>query len=481
MSRSLAILVLVAIPVSGLAQAKPGEPIAIQAAPAAAPARSLQYRLLPAPHERVAGNAATLYYRTFSFLGEQSPAFFKAFRFEPVKDDKGREYFLVPKWLEMPLKELPRDKVRVHVDLFRHFLRELELAAHRQSCDWDVQGRREGMLLLLPEVQSFRRLGSIVLLKARLQMAEGQYEQALRTLRTNMALGRHLGRGPTQIHVLVGAAIATQTLQGVEELLRCAGAPNLYWALTALPAPFCDLQSALEEERDLLPRMFPRLKELEKGPVSLKVIAGLREDVRAWKKELHARGPSLQDELVEGSYPEAKKNLIREGFPAESVDKMPRLQVVVVDALRRHRAAQEELFKWIHLSYHQASPHLEEATAAFKKACARIDLVLCDGILSKLDFADGYAKTWSATTRLDRRLAALRVVEALRLHAAANGGKLPAALDKVQVVPVPLDPVTGKPFVYKMEGNKATIHGPAPAGSHDRLASLSYVLTLVSR
>ena len=39
------------------------------------------------------------------------------------------------------------------------------------------------------------------------------------------------------------------------------------------------------------------------------------------------------------------------------------------------------------------------------------------------------------------------------MHAAANGGKLPATLADVTVVPVPLDPVTGKPFDYRLEGD----------------------------
>ena len=44
------------------------------------------------------------------------------------------------------------------------------------------------------------------------------------------------------------------------------------------------------------------------------------------------------------------------------------------------------------------------------------------------------------------------------------GGELPAALADVTVVPVPLDPVTGKPFEYRLEGETAVLVGPATAG-----------------
>jgi hypothetical protein len=66
-----------------------------------------------------------------------------------------------------------------------------------------------------------------------------------------------------------------------------------------------------------------------------------------------------------------------------------------------------------------------------------------------------------AEVRLDRRVAALRAVEALRLHAAAHDGRLPNSLDPVKAVPVPDDPMTGKPFPYRREGESAVLTGPA--------------------
>ena len=52
-------------------------------------------------------------------------------------------------------------------------------------------------------------------------------------------------------------------------------------------------------------------------------------------------------------------------------------------------------------------------------------------------FLPAIQKVPAVPVRLDRKIAALRAVEALRLHAAGNGGQLPERLDQVTVVPIP--------------------------------------------
>ena len=65
-----------------------------------------------------------------------------------------------------------------------------------------------------------------------------------------------------------------------------------------------------------------------------------------------------------------------------------------------------------------------------------------------------------AQMRLDRRVAALRVVEAIRLYAASHDGKLPEELNQVTEVPVPEDPATGKPFEYRRDGAASVLALP---------------------
>ena len=69
--------------------------------------------------------------------------------------------------------------------------------------------------------------------------------------------------------------------------------------------------------------------------------------------------------------------------------------------------------------------------------------------------------------RLEQQIALLRHVEALRLYAAEHDGKLPARLSDISV-PLPVDPVTGKPFAYAAERNTAHLRGGSLRDREDR-------------
>jgi hypothetical protein len=69
-----------------------------------------------------------------------------------------------------------------------------------------------------------------------------------------------------------------------------------------------------------------------------------------------------------------------------------------------------------------------------------------------------------AQVRLERDVAALKVIEALRMYAASHAGGLPATLDEITDVPVPLNPATGKPFAYRIDGRAAVLELPSSEG-----------------
>ena len=88
-------------------------------------------------------------------------------------------------------------------------------------------------------------------------------------------------------------------------------------------------------------------------------------------------------------------------------------------------------------------------------------------------------KVYGAQVRTERRIASLRAVEAVRLHAAKNDGKLPAKLSDLSVVPVPLDPATLQPFGYEVSGNQFKIVVPAlPGTTPDRSNNWVYAVTI---
>ena len=68
-----------------------------------------------------------------------------------------------------------------------------------------------------------------------------------------------------------------------------------------------------------------------------------------------------------------------------------------------------------------------------------------------------YDKCRLIAQRLSRDIAILKCIEAIRLYASSHGGKLPASLADITEVQIPNDPLTGKAFVYKAGGSKATL------------------------
>jgi tetratricopeptide (TPR) repeat protein len=90
---------------------------------------------------------------------------------------------------------------------------------------------------------------------------------------------------------------------------------------------------------------------------------------------------------------------------------------------------------------------------------------------------DNIAKVPLLMNRLDRHVAALQCVEALRLYAAAHDGKFPNELSRITEVLVPNDPVMQKPFVYRGTGSDAVLEAPAPEGATERDA-IRYELSL---
>ena len=79
-----------------------------------------------------------------------------------------------------------------------------------------------------------------------------------------------------------------------------------------------------------------------------------------------------------------------------------------------------------------------------------------------LDLLPAMGRVYYLTYRLERDIAILRCVEAIRIYAAGHNGQLPKTLSDIKEVPVPLDPLWGKDFVYKLVDNKAIIESMAP-------------------
>jgi hypothetical protein len=132
------------------------------------------------------------------------------------------------------------------------------------------------------------------------------------------------------------------------------------------------------------------------------------------------------------------------------------IQVVTMRSLQVFEELQDDMYKWLALPYAERRDGLEKADRRLREARVRMD------VLPLFDLLPAVTKVSFAQARLERHIAALRCVEAVRMYAAAHEGKPPVALDAITDVPIPLDPVTGKAFEYKIDGNRVTIYGSPP-------------------
>ncbi|HUG92516.1 MAG TPA: hypothetical protein VML55_16880, partial [Planctomycetaceae bacterium] len=319
-------------------------------------------------------------------------------------------------------------------------------------------------------------LARLLRLKARLEIAEGRYDDALDTLRTGYALARAVAKPPTLINSLVGVAIASIMHGELRELIAAPGSPNLYWALSELPRPLIDLREAFRHEMSMPQQMFPFLKDAETAQRSpeewqsiiresfqrfaeVQGLAGRSDELDRTRLDFMAAGLALK------GYPQAKQDLIEAGYDAERVEKMPVAQVVAIHQSRVYRHMYHEMFKWVLLPYPEGAQRRREAEQKLKAGgyfgtvgTTREIIPIASLLLPAV------MQVSEAEIRLASRTAGLRAVEAVRMQAAANGGKWPKSLEEVTVVPVPANPRDGKPFPYRVEGETAILEVPAPEG-----------------
>lgn len=449
--------------------AKADEPTATGSAtkitlhPAAEPEPALKYRLLPDRLQQNRGNAAVHYGKVTA----EEITFFS--------DNALRKNIVA--WHSAPLADLRGGKVRLPSN--GSIEDSIRRGALCMECDWQLPvGDVPFYTMLLPEVQQTREFGRILAARTRIQMADGKFDEAITSLQTGYALGRHVATAETLVNCLVGNVICELMSFQTIEMVQQPDSPNLYWALTMLPAPMIDLRRALDVESMGVELTFPELKDVRTARRTeqewREIFHQFAKQVVVWnhagdeKPEL----PSEQelDEACKALARTAKGILIQGGMPADDVQKMSVHQLALVQTLRVHHQLLDDGIKCYSLPHPQAMAGIDAAIERANEAHrdGREIIKLSSNTLAAIRSAR------SAITRIDRQIAVLRVLEALRLHAASNNGKLPQQLSDITEVPIPVDPVTDAPFIYLREAEKAFLEGPVL-----REVPLNYEITML--
>jgi len=429
-----------------------------------APVPALRYRLDPEMRNQESGNALPVYYRAWA------PEW-TLFKKEPDWDKKSEE------WKDLPLEKIPDEIYNLRN---ARSLWELDRGANRSYMDWEMipSAKKDGIGLMIPDVQGFRGLSRMLGLRCRADLGAKDFPAAIKTLRTQITLGRHCAQGPTLIQALVGIAICSEASLRMQEAVSQPGFPNLYWALMALPAEPVDLRLSMDGEKLFIDSIFPGLRDMlysgKLEPVGAAELGIMMDKMQqlatvsetpggqsAWEKWF---GKSIMQVAWGSLAPDARQKLEKFGLSRRDLGKLPDLQAVLLHEILLYDTASDEVGKWLNVPYSVSS----KALASIEENSIKVGggNGLRAGFVGSV-LLPAYQSILRAKNAHGRRFAALRVIEAIRLHAGEKN-QWPASLEEITAVPVPNDPTTGKPFQFKREGEVIWLESTPQAGESQR-------------
>lgn len=391
-------------------------------------------------------NAATLYLQAFTYLPEED-------------EEHEAEYWDL---LKTPLDQLDAEEAKAWTDRLSQF--HTEPAVRRRYADWGAPIEEQGYQALLPYLNDTRQLADLLGLKARGHAAAGEFDEAADVLRRMFVLAQHIGnaRDAVLVEGLVGVGNAAITTDNVARIMELPAVPNRYWALATLPTPMFEFTHWMQGERSaamaVLLDLYP--PELMTAPRWIRFLDSLEtgqlEGEPLTPKEI---GQSFLVALAAAEYLQSRgytfDKLEREGL-------LPTLARIMAD---KYFSRFDQMAKFGHLPFPKGYSRFE----ALEQSFAQEDQAerfpgfgtLADILLPSL------SRAYERPYQLQRQIDALRIVEAIRDHVAANG-ELPASLDDCRL-PIPEDPMTGEAFGYEVDGR--TFHLTARRYDADRADS----------
>jgi hypothetical protein len=306
---------------------------------------------------------------------------------------------------------------------------------------------------LLPQLNPLRTLGKILKVRALREIDQGKIDDAVKTMRLGYEMADKVGEIGVLVCGLISMSISLQMNECLEQLMNRPDAPNLYWALSEFPNRQSVLSASIDGESQWWVNAVPNLAQAWRG-----------EDISAqqWHEVFNYLGstvggsrPDVRD-VVKATSPELMRQA-REQYAQthhitlEQAAGVDPIIVVGTFYLSQLQIARDNAFKLRGLA-------VPTRIAMSRKAHDDLEKLMreqpANPFLQTLsDFHGIYVKF----ARIDRQIAALTAVEAIRSYAAANSGELPAQLSDITDTPVPLNPATGATFEYRVDNGTATL------------------------
>lgn len=414
------------------------EQLDLEVTPAAPPTPAMKYQLLfENLADRRPGNAAITYLQATLLVGTDTPA----------KVDKALDAY--------EAKDFKAFDASVESINAQSLMQVLNVAARRETADWQPPFRETGVRTLLPHLSPMRDISNYIKVRALHQVHQGQTDDAIATLRIGYTMSDAVGHEPVLVAALVSVGMFANLNDPVADLIRRPDSPNLYWAMADLPRRLPTFRSCFEGGR--------LGSATSTVPALARALAGQELTADEWRATLtevsaiiKATDGKAPPDPFKNTSPDVL-NAAREWYaksrhiPAEQAEKVDPAAVLGPYYFDRYVFAYDEMYKLRPLPYPAL---LRMATEYVKNVEAWRKEQPANPFLHGLPALDRAMATFA---RIDRSLAALTAVEAIRAYAASHGGSLPQRLVDVTETPVPNNPYTDRPFEYRVDGGVATL------------------------
>ncbi len=424
---------------------------------AAISADRFRYRLKVMPNETVHGNAAMNYASAFSGY-----SFFKNDRanFKEFKEDYSE-------WSggKISLSDIPLEKLKVACSRFDEFIDDhIAVATRCRECDWGIaiEDMRGKQLLQMefPAIRSASSISWTLVLKTRAAIKQGEFEKATELLRMHYTLAQNVSRLNDSIAILTAAQCLSRANMTLLEFVAQPNAPNMYWAIAQLPHPIISDVAAMETRLAMFENLVPEFTEIDESQwsdqrwkrVAMEVFETLA-DAKTLGSASGETGEKMDAEALFlkaslAGVTTAKKRLLAAGTDAMKIEKMSVSQIMLLDAKHEYEKAKSEFQTMIYMPIPDSILMQRRRNEAYSPES------LQNNLGANIFNTFGPLNLHLQVAEVQQELDLIRIIEAMRLHAAETGS-LPLSLDEIKSVSIPLDPVTGKPFICQLALNKA--------------------------
>ena len=411
--------------------------------PAAAAVPPLRHRLTVDPVDRQPGNAAVDYLKAVMLMPADTDAIIDRALARHFGDGSGGRSLASDETLVGLLS-----RVKPVVD-------HLVLASRRPRCDWEDIDPPPMADELAVRLGRMRQLAQLLRVCAIDEADTLRTADAIATVRAEYALAANVAHDQPLVGGLVGVGIEALAADTLCDLMNRRDAVNLYWPLCALRRPLISLPDVWAGEQQYVVSVVPVLKRGRTDDVAPRDWVDLVNYTRALGLPAPAGVPALPAGFT-GTPPEPLLGAAREYYA-----RTRHLSVAEVAGVDRDRLYSVYELEQFHIVNDEVALALglpvSQALAAVDRLPQRLkDLRIDPGNLamSSVPAVERMVRTFAS---VDRLLAAMTAVEAVRSYAATHGGQLPPSLAVITDTPAPVNPADGNPFRYEVDGGAATI------------------------